>query len=337
MKSQLEKTYQDIISLENLYAAWAEFLHGKSKKNDVREFGLNLSDNLVSLHNDLKNFAYAHGSYDAFKISDPKPRDIHKAKVRDRVLHHAIYRQMHPFFNRTFIADSYSCQLSKGAHKALNKFKTFGLKVSGNNTKTVWILKCDIKKFFASMNHKILLEILEAYIPDKNIMWLMERIVASFGSGTKGTGLPLGNLTSQLFCNIYMNEFDQFVKHKLKAKHYVRYADDFVFFANSKVQLENLIPYLALFLEKRLGLKLHPDKIFIKTLGSGVDFLGWVHFPNHRVLRTSTKRRAFRGIKKQPKLPVINSYLGLMSHGNAFVLKQEVLNLYGLFGREFSK
>ena len=331
MKSQLQKTYQDIISLENLYAAWAEFLHGKSKKKDVREFGLNLSDNLVSLHQDLKNFTYKHGSYDAFKISDPKPREINKAKVRDRVLHHAIYRQMYPFFNKTFIADSYSCQFGKGAHRALSKFKTFGLKLSRNNTKTVWVLKCDIRKFFASMDHKILLDILSGYIPDKNIMWLMERITASFDSGQKGVGLPLGNLTSQLFCNIYMNEFDQFVKHKLKAKYYVRYADDFVFFANNKQGPANLIPYLALFLEKRLKLKLHPDKIFIKTLGSGVDFLGWVNFPSHRVLRTATKHRAFRGIRKRPKPAVINSYLGLMGHGNAFGVKQEMLNLYGLW------
>jgi RNA-directed DNA polymerase len=335
MKSQLQKTYQDIVSLENLYAAWAEFLHGKSKKNDVREFGLNLSDNLVALHQELVNSTYTHSSYDAFKISDPKPRDIHKAKVRDRVLHHAIYRQMHPFFNKTFIADSYSCQLGKGAHKAVNKFKTFGLKASRNNTKTVWILKCDIKKFFASMNHQILLGVLAGYIPDKNIMWLMEKIIISFDSGTKGTGLPLGNLTSQLFCNIYMNEFDQFVKHKLKAKYYVRYADDFVFFSNSKTQLENLIPYLALFLKDRLRLTLHPDKIFIKTLSSGVDFLGWTHFPDHRVLRTMTKRRAFRGLRKNPKLPVINSYLGLMSHGNAFSLKLAALNCYGLWSQSY--
>ena len=195
MKSQLQKRYEDIISLDNLFAAWAEFLHGKKSKKDVREFGLNLSDNLVSLHQDLKNFTYKHGSYDAFKISDPKPRGIHKAKVRDRVLHHAIYRQMYSFFNRTFIADSYSCRLGKGAHRALNKFKTFGLKVSRNNTKTVWVLKCDIRKFFASMDHKILLDILSGYIPDKNTMWLMERIMASFDSGQTDIGLPLGNLT----------------------------------------------------------------------------------------------------------------------------------------------
>lgn len=333
MKSQLRKTYQDIISLENLYAAWGEFLRDKRKKRDVREFVLNLIDNLSSLHEDLANLGFKHGGYDAFKISDPKPRDIHKAKVRDRVLHHAIYRQLYPFFNNTFIADSFSCQLNKGVHKALNKFRTFGLKVSRNNTKTVWILKCDIKKFFASIDHTILFELLSAYIPDKNILLLLKEVINSFKSGTSGKGLPLGNLTSQLFCNIYMNEFDQFIKQKLKAKYYIRYADDFVFFSTSKDELLSIILQIALFLGERLKLRLHPDKVFIKTLASGVDFLGWTHFPYYRVLRNVTKRRMFKGIKKRPKNPTLQSYLGLIRHGNTFGLKQEVINWYGLWAQ----
>lgn len=330
MKSQLQKTYQDIISLENLFAAWNEFVCGKRKKKDVQEFALNLSDNLISLQQDLSNSTFAHGGYDAFKISDPKPRDIHKAKVRDRVLHHAIYRQLYPFFHNIFIADSFSCQLNKGVHKALNRFKVFGLKVSRNNTKTVWVLKCDIRKFFAGIDHKILLKMLGGYIPDKNILLLLGEVIKSFNSGVPEKGLPLGNLTSQLFCNIYMNEFDQYVKHKLKTKYYIRYADDFVFFSNSKNELLGIIPRIALFLQERLKLHLHPDKGFIKTLASGVDFLGWTHFPHHRVLRNVTKRRMFKGIKNRPKNPTLQSYLGLMKHGNAFGLKQEVMNWYGL-------
>ncbi len=331
MKSQLQKTYSDIISLENLFAAWEEFVCGKRGKKDVQEFALNLSDNLVSLQEGLANLTFAHDGYSAFKISDPKPRDIHKAKVRDRVLHHAIYRQLYEFFNKTFIADSFSCQLNKGAHKSLNRFKSFGLKVSRNNTKTVWVLKCDIKKFFASIDHNILLNILARYIPDKNILLLLEKVIKSFNSGLPDKGLPLGNLTSQLFCNIYMNEFDQFVKHKLKIKHYIRYADDFVFFSDNKNKLFNMIPYISLFLEGRLSLRLHPDKVFIKTLASGVDFLGWTHFSHHRVLRNKTKRRMFKGIKKRPKNPTLQSYLGLMKHGDTFNLKQEVMNWYGLW------
>jgi len=291
----------------------------------VQEFGGRLSDNILQLHEDLANFNYIHGEYKAFNISDPKPRNIHKAAVRDRVLHHAIYRQLYPFFDRTFIADSFSCRNGKGVHKALNRFQEFGRKVGRNNTRTVWVLKCDIKKFFGSIDHKILLEILEVYIPDKNIIWLLKRIIESFNYLKDGRGLPLGNLTSQLFCNIYMNEFDQFVKHKLKAKYYIRYADDFVFMSDNRNDLINIIGEVAVYLYERLGLKLHPKKLFLKTLYSGVDFLGWVHFPNHRVLRTITKRRMFKMMAKRPPKETLQSYLGLISHGNAFGLKQKII------------
>jgi RNA-directed DNA polymerase len=129
-----------------------------------------------------------------------------------------------------------------------------------------------------------------------------------------------------------MNEFDQFVKHKLKAKYYIRYADDFVFLSYTQKELKNLIPGIAEFLNQKLQLALYPDKVFIKTLASGVDFLGWVHFPHHRVMRNVTKRRMFKRIKQSPKEPTPQSYLGLMSHGHSFELRQEVLNWYGLLG-----
>ncbi|MCL5667284.1 MAG: reverse transcriptase/maturase family protein [Patescibacteria group bacterium] len=331
MKTQLKISYEEIISLENLFTAWQEFLPGKKKKQDVQEFGVWLTDNILQLHDDLANFSYVHGSYKAFNISDPKPRNIHKATVRDRVLHHAIYRKLYPFFEKVFIADSYSCQIGKGTHKALSRFKKFYQQASKNNRRTVWVLKCDIRKFFASIDHKILLKILASYIPDENILWLLGQVIKSFHFGADNKGLPLGNLTSQLFCNVYMNKFDQFVKHRLKVKYYVRYADDFVFLSYSRDALLTLVPKIATFLDERLKLSLHPDKIFIKTLASGVDFLGWVNFPHHRVMRNVTKKRMFRGLKKRPKNPTLQSYLGLISHGNTFKLKQEVLNWYGLW------
>jgi retron-type reverse transcriptase len=280
--------------------------------------------NIIALHIDLVNKTYVHRGYHAFNISDPKPRNIHKASVRDRLLHYAIYRILYFFFDQTFIADSYSCRMRKGTHKALKRFKTFSYKVSKNHTKTVWILKCDIRKFFASIDQNILLEILAKYIPDKDILWLLEKIVRSFET-KPGRGLPLGNLTSQLLVNIYMNEFDQFIKHKLKEKYYIRYSDDFVFFSEDKRRLEMTLPYIQEFLWSRLRLELHPDKVFIKTLASGVDFLGWVHFPNHRVLRTATKKKMFRRLKEsEGKEEVAQSYLGLLSHGNTKKLQQRV-------------
>ncbi len=283
---------------------------------------MNLMDNILRLHQDLKSFKYNHGSYKAFRINDPKPRNIHKAAVRDRLLHHAIYRILYPFFDRIFISDSFSCRNNKGTHKALNRFRSFSYKASKNNTRTCWILKCDIRKFFENINHDILIDMLKKHILDKNIIWLLKKVIRSFFSG-----LPLGNLTSQLLVNIYMNEFDQFVKHKIKAKHYIRYADDFVILSDSKIYLENLISPIKYFLHSRLRLKLHPDKVFIKTLVSGLDFLGWIYFPDHRVLRTTTKRRMFRRLKESSTPETLNSYLGLIKHGNTRKIKKKILEL----------
>lgn len=298
-------------------------------RKDVLDFEKNLMTNIIDLHNDLSSKTYRHSSYQAFNISDPKPRSIHKAKVRDRLLHHALYRELYPFFDRTFISDSYSCRRWKGTHKAIERFHAFSHKVSKNNTQTVWVLKCDIRKFFASIDQKVLAEIVDQYISDKDIIWLLSEIIGSFQSTKEGTGLPLGNLTSQILVNIYMNEFDQFAKHKLKARYYIRYADDFVFLSHNKEWLETILLKVSDFLEERLKLSLHPDKVFIKTLASGVDFLGWVHFSNHRVIRTTTKRRMWKRMEERGgKEQTVQSYLGLLSHGNARKVTHAIMLRY---------
>jgi len=318
--------YEDIISVENLLSAWEEFLRGKRKKKDVQEFELRLMDNILALHRDLADKTYHHGPYHAFKISDPKPRDIHKATVRDRLLHHALYRTLYAFFDRTFIAHSYSCRRRKGTHAAMNRFRAFAYKVSRNQTRTCFVLKCDIKKFFASIDQHILLDLLSQYIPDDQVIALLRDVVESFCSTERGKGLPLGNLTSQLLVNVYMNQFDQFVKHTLKARHYIRYADDFVILSNDKAQLEQLIPRITEFLWTNLRLALHPDKVSTQTYASGVDFLGWVHFPDHRVLRTTTKHRMFRRLESSTASAAgADSYLGLLTHGNAMKLRLVVI------------
>jgi len=314
--------FNNIISVQNLLISWQEFLNGKRKRTDIVLFSMNLMDNIFSLHNDLKNKIYKHSNYEAFKINDPKPRDIHKANVRDRLLHHAIYRILYPYFDKKFIYDSYSCRIEKGTHKAIYRFESFIRKVSKNNTKQCWVLKCDIKKFFASIDHNILKSILEKNTQDKDTLWLLNNIIDSFQKG-----LPLGNLTSQLLVNIYMNEFDQYVKHKLKIKYYIRYADDFVVLSEDKKYLENVLKQMKEFLENNLKLTMHPNKVFIKTIFSGVDFLGWVHFPKHRVLRTSTKKRMFRNLENNQKPEVLASYLGMLSHGNGYKLKK-ILKCY---------
>ncbi len=332
MKIQLKTSYEEVISRENLFAAWQEFVFGKKNKKDVQEFSLSLADNILQLQSDLANFSYIHGDYKAFNITDPKPRNIHKAQVRDRVLHHAIYRKLYPFFDRTFIADSYSCRVCKGTHKAIKRFESFALQVSKNHTKTAWVLKCDIRKFFASIDHFKLQGIITSYIPDKNVLWLLQNVINSFNFVEPKKGLPLGNLTSQLFCNIYMNEFDQFVKHKLKIRHYIRYADDFVFLSQSKNCLLGLLPKISDFLNTELKLALHPDKVFIKTLSSGVDFLGWIVFPKHKVLRTTSRKRMFNRLKGHPTNETMQSYLGMLKHGNTHKIKEEVLNTFYILG-----
>ena len=219
----------------------------------------------------------------------------------------------------------------------MNTFRRYAYKASENHTKTLWVLKCDIRKFFASIDQPTLLKILRRRISDERTITLLQVVIDNFHSTESGKGLPLGNLTSQLLVNIYMNKFDQFVKHKLKVRYYVRYADDFVFLSHDRNELCELLPYIVVFLRERLKLELHPNKVSIATLASGINFLGWVHFPTHRVLRTSTKRRMFRclsetmggAVHKLQKLtyrpefvgePVRMSYLGMLSHGNAHKL-----------------
>lgn len=321
---KLKIKYQDIISLENLLGAWKEFIKGKKSKEDVEIFQRNLMGNVISLHKDLEGKTYVHFPYEAFSISDPKPRNIHKASVRDRLLHHAIYKQLYPYFDKRFINDSYSCRNRKGAHRAIRQFKKYTNKVSRNNTNTVWILKCDVKKFFASIDQSILFSVLSKHIEDMDVLLLLESVIKSFYSTEVGKGLPLGNLTSQLLVNIYMNEFDQFMKHEEKVKYYIRYADDFVIMNDDKRYLEQVLPRIDKFLKEKLQLLLHPNKVSISTLASGVDFLGWVNFPDHKVLRTVTKKRMMARMKDDPRPETAASYMGILKHGNTHKVKQEI-------------
>lgn len=320
MGTEAAHSYDDIISADNLLEAWREFRRDKKEKRDVQAFEYGLIENIGVLQVELALGLYRHGPYTHFRISDPKPRDIHKASVRDRLVHHAIYRILYPLFNATFINDSYSCRVNKGTHRALHTFRKYAYRASKNHTKTLWVLKCDIRKFFASIDHQILLEIVRQHITDERTLALLENIIGSFHSIAPGKGLPLGNLTSQLLVNVYMNVFDQFSKHQLKAKYYIRYADDFVILSTDHSWLSSLLPRIETFLNDRLKLRLHPSKVSIATVASGIDFLGWVHFLDHRVLRTSTKKRMTKALRDSPSDATLASYRGLLSHGNTHKL-----------------
>jgi len=207
-------------------------------------------------------------------------------------------------------------------HRAIDRFRDMARKVSRNHTRTCWVLKCDIRKCFANVDHGVLFAILRKYIADKDVLWLLESVIESFPAG-----LPLGNVTSQIFINIYLNELDQFVKRTLKMKEYIRYADDFVILHEDRQVLEWLIPRVAYFVETHLCMSLHPKKLFLETVASGVDFLGWVHFPHHRVLRTSTKHRMMRRLEQYISKEIVASYLGMLSHGNEYTLAEGVRSI----------
>lgn len=316
--------FNNIFSYGSLLGSWLEFRSGKRKKSDVSDFTVRASKHLFDLQADILSGNYCHGGYEHFKIYEPKVRDIHKATVKDRVVHHAIYRALYPFFDRYFIHDSYSCRLEKGTHRALVRFDCFAKKESHNYSRTVWVLKGDIRKCFASINHEILKKIIGRYIKCQKITKVIHTVIDSFCSFTAGKGIPLGNLTSQLFVNVYLNEFDQYVKRVLKVSKYMCYADDFVVMSYDKKELEIMIPKLGNFLKDTLDLELHPDKVFIRAWHKGVDFLGWVHFPKYRILRKTTKIRMYQTIFPDTKLEVIYSYLGMLNWGNGYKIKQDL-------------
>lgn len=331
--------YLELISVENLFQAWSEFRKGKSKRFDVQDFERNLEDNLFTLHQRLKSKTYRHGQYQSFYIHDPKQRHIHKANVTDRVVHHLLYTLLYKLFDSSFIYDSYSCRLKKGTHKGVERLKKFTRTVSQNYTRDCWVLKCDIKKFFASVDHKILISLLRKKIRNEDIIWLLRQIIDSFYSDRgEGKGMPLGNLTSQVFANIYLNELDQFIKHRLKVKFYLRYADDFVFLSNSKKLLYEYVCLLEQFLTNRLKLELHPNKITFRKLEWGIDFLGYVVLPHYIVPRTKTKRRIFKKLKENINSSSFKqsfqSYLGYLKHSNSFKLTQQLKNQVWLWLNE---
>lgn len=318
-------TFEEMFSVENLLKAFFEFRKGKRNKGDVAFFTTSLFTNISSLHKDIMEERYRHGKYYNFKINDPKPRDIHKASVRDRIIHHTVTLSLRDYFEDFYIHDSYSCRKGKGTLRALNRFENFSRKISANYTQDGYVLKCDIKKCFTSIDHNLLKKILRRHILCRRTMMIIESIIDSFSTNGSEKGLPLGNLTSQVFINIYMNELDQYVKRDLKIKYYIRYSDDFVFFSDNKTELKSLLPQIDKFLNEELRISLHPKKILIKSIYSGIDFLGWVHFPEYRILRTKTKRRMLKRLKRDKRTEVKSSYIGLMSQGDSYKLSKSIL------------
>ena len=342
--------YERIISTENLFVAWEEFRKGKQARMDVQQFERHLEQNLFQLHRELSSDTYKHQPYGAFTICDPKQRHIHKASVRDRIVHHAVFSVLNPIFEPTFIADSFSCRKGKGTHKAVDALEKMSRRESRNNSRTCFALQCDINKFFDSVSHPILKSQITKHIRDKDVLRLMDEIIDSFtvtqfGSASQ-SGIPIGNLTSQLFANVYLNALDQFMKHELKICHYVRYTDDFVIVSTDRMYLQSLINTIGSFLQQELSLDLHPRKVTIRKFTQGIDYLGYVLLPHHRMLRTRTKNRMFRKLHEKASMyktgsetaesveQSLHSYLGALSHANTYKLRSKLLNHYWFWMKE---
>lgn len=309
-------SFNDIVSAEALFAAWAKFCKGKRSRLDILQYERHLEDNIFELHRKLIANQYQHGAYEPFIICDPKQRLIHKATVGDRLVHQAIVSAIEPNFERQFIYDSYSCRKGKGTHAGVSRLRRFLRSTSRNNNQTVYALKCDVKQFFASMNHDVLRSLIKTHVQDTQVLELLDEVINSL-STAPGKGIPLGNITSQLFANIYLHELDWYVKQTLKSPHYLRYCDDFIIVSTDRDYLLSLIPKLTLFLEGKLLLTLHPDKIDLRSWNQGIDFLGYVVKPTATLLRHKTKKRILRKVDQANA----TSYLGVCTYADAHGLE----------------
>ena len=239
--------YAEIYNLSNLLLAWRKARKGKTKKDYVVEYEKDVIKNLLKIQEELKDQTYKPLPLRTFILRDPKTRKISKSYFRDRIVHHALVRVIEPVFDKIFIQDSCANRKGKGNLYALERFYYFMRKVSRNGKPSGWLnqnqvrgycLKADIKHYFQEVSHEVLLRAIKKKIKDDKVIWLIKQILNNnVVGGSNGKGMPLGNLTSQFFANVYLNELDYFVKHELKAKYYIRYVDDFVLLDSSKENL----------------------------------------------------------------------------------------------------
>lgn len=337
-----KKLYENLCSYDNLLLAFKKARKRKSKKEYVREFEKDLEENLLLLRVELLLHAYKPKPLETFILRDPKTRKISKSDFHDRVVHHALCNILEPIFDKLFIYDSYANRKGKGTLKALQRFDYFKRKVTRNNTRKGFVLKADVYHYFENVNHNILINIIKRKIKDERIIWMIKQILNNFASQEQGRGMPLGNLTSQFFANIYLNELDQFVKHKLKAKCYIRYVDDFVILDKNVKKLEVFKSKINTFLES-IKLKLHPEKSVIKNILSGISFLGFRVFYYHKLLKNKNSARVRRKIIRFKKMfgknkigydTIYASMEGWAAHakgGNTYKLRTQVINLFQTF------
>ena len=333
--------YEELYSYENLEYAYQRARKGRTQKSYVLEFEKNIKKNLLELQRDLQFHSYRPKPLVSFLIKDPKVRIISKSHFRDRIVHHGICRIIEPLFEKSFIYDSYANRLGKGTSKALERFECFKRKVSKNNTLSSYVLKADIKKYFETMNQEILLSLVKTKIKDEKVLFLIKTILKNYSTGP-GKGMPLGNLSSQFFANVYLHELDLFVKHTLKVKYYLRYVDDFIILKNDPRTLEKYKLQIQAFLKEKLSLTLHPEKSKILYLKQGIPILGFRIFPHHKLLRRGNMQRRIKELKKQKELykesfisydEIYNSFQGW----NVFARQANTFKIRSKLHQQFEK
>ena len=331
--SSTMKTYKNlwerIICFENLWLAARKARRGKGNRVDVARFEVGLEKNLFAIQKELINHSYLPGGYREFTVYERKPRVICAAPFRDRVVHHALCNIIEPIFDRTFIHDSYACRVGKGTHAAADRYTEF-------SRKNQFVLKLDIRQYFPSIDHAILYAQLSRRITDPEVCWLIRLILASKGDEgflwTSGKGIPIGNLTSQFFANVYLSDFDHWLKESIGCRHYIRYVDDMVILSNNKPRLHSLVPPVKEKLAS-LGLDIHCKKSNSFPVSEGCDFMGYRIWPDHRRLRPDNSQGIYRRLKllaAQYKAGTVNlqnvsasvaSWVGHASHADTWGLR----------------
>lgn len=310
MGQKYKHLYDKITTFDNLWQASRNARKGKRNKIDVLEFEYNLEENLFRIQEELITETYEFGNYIHFTITEPKKREISAASYRDRVVHHAICNIIEPILDKAMIYHSYACRINKGMHKAQDIAQRY-------IRSQKWVLKLDIRKYFFTVDHQILMTAIRKKISDKKVLKIIEKVLATYQSPDnyyfpfdgdnsanrkRRRGLPIGNLTSQLFANYYLTAMDRFIKDELKVKPYLRYMDDCLCFGNSKQEMLAYRYSIQKYLEK-LRLKIHPEKTQIFPAKNGVKFLGFTIYPSFRRIRRENLKRFKKKFKRR-----INKY-----------------------------
>lgn len=254
------------------------------------EFEANREDNLFHAIEVLKDGTYQPGEYRVFKVWEPKERIIMALPFFDRVIQHMIVNLIEPIFEKRFLFHSYACRKGKGVHEASKTLSKWLYELEVVQGKKIYAIKGDIHHYFQSVSHDILKAEIRRYISDKALLKILDRIIDHNGIFPPGVGIPVGNLTSQLFANVYLNKLDQFVKHELKVKYYVRYMDDFIILSEDPAELRRVLAIIEEFLRRELRLELNP-KTTILAAKNGINFVGYIHYKDHKKIKKDAKRR----------------------------------------------